>query len=632
MSEPLRVLLVEDSVNDAKLVVHELRRHDPLVHVERVETARAMRAALDTGAWDVIISDWKLPSFSGLGALQVLKEAQRHVAFIIVSGSVPDQAAVEAMRAGAHDYVFKDNLSRLAPVVEREVREGRARTALMKRRDEDQRFFDLSLDMLCIAGFDGYFKRVNPAWAATLGWSAEKLLATPYLDFVHPDDRQTTIDAEAQLADRAASVVGFENRYRCKDGKYCALLWTAAPFVEENLIYAAARDITARKKLEGQFLQAQKMEAVGRLAGGVAHDFNNVLSVVLSYTDLILEDLKTGDPLRDDISEIHQAGKRATELTRQLLAFSRQQVLQPQIVDLNGIIAGMEKMLRRLVREDVALSLMPARALGKVRVDPGQIEQIVMNIVVNARDAMPDGGTISIETEDVELDDGYAREHVDARAGRHVLLAISDTGIGMDADTRARVFEPFFTTKPKHEGTGLGLSTVFGIVQQSGGHVAVYSELDHGTTFKIYFPRTDLDETSVAAPVIVQGILTGTETILLVEDEDQVRVLARTILQRGGYNVLLAQNGGDALLVCEQYGAKIQLLLTDVVMPRMNGRQLAERVASVRPEMKCLFMSGYADNAIVNHGVLESDVAYLQKPFTPSALLRKVRDVLDAPG
>jgi PAS domain S-box-containing protein len=630
VSEPLRVLLVEDSADDATLVVHELRRHHPLLHVERVEDAPAMRAALDTGSWDVVLSDWQLPTFSGLGALQVLKEAQRHVAFIIVSGSVPDRAAVEAMRAGAHDYVLKDNLSRLAPAVEREVREGRARTALMKRRDEDQRFFDLSVDMLCIAGSDGYFKRLNPAWEATLGWRTEDLLATPWLDFVHPDDRQTTIDARARLADGSAKVIHFENRYRCADGRYCALLWTAAPFVEENLIYAAARDITARKKLEGQFLQSQKMEAVGRLAGGVAHDFNNVLSVVLSYTDLILDDLKVGDPLRDDIAEIHQAGKRATELTRQLLAFSRQQVLQPQIVDLNGIVGGMEKMLRRLVREDVSLSLLPTRPLGKVRVDPGQLEQIVMNIVVNARDAMPDGGSISIETANVELDDEFAREHVGTRAGRYVLLAVSDTGIGMDADTRARVFEPFFTTKAKHEGTGLGLSTVYGIVQQSGGSVSVYSEPGQGTTFKIYLPRSDLDATAVVTPIVAPRVLTGTETVLLVEDEDQVRVLARTILQRSGYNVLMAQNGGEAVLVCEQYPAKIQLLLTDVIMPRMSGRQLAERLAGIRPGMKTLFMSGYADNAIVHHGVLDSDVAYLQKPFTPSTLLRKVRDVLDA--
>jgi len=629
MTTPLRVLLVEDSVSDATLMVRELRRHHPQLHFERVEDAAAMRAALDSGPWDVIISDWHLPRFSGLGALEVVREARRHIAFIIVSGAVADDTAIEAMRAGAQDYVFKDNLSRLAPAIEREVREARIRAALMKRRDEDQRFFDLSLDMLCIAGIDGYFKRVNPAWEATLGWTTKELLATPWLDFVHPDDRQPALDATTQLADRGTKLIGFENRYRCRDGTYRTLLWTAAPFEEEGRIYAAARDITARKKLEAQFLHSQKMEAVGRLAGGVAHDFNNVLSVVLSYTDLMLEDLKAGDPLRKDVTEIHQAGQRATELTRQLLAFSRQHVLQPQIVDLNDVIADMEKMLRRLIREDVELVVTPAAHLGTVRVDPGQLEQIVMNIVVNARDAMPDGGTISIETANVEIDDEHARDHIDVRAGRYVRLAVADTGIGMDAGTRARVFEPFFTTK-KHEGTGLGLSTVYGIVQQSGGTVSVDSELGHGTTFKLYFPRTDLAKTSLAAPAVAQSMLTGTETILLAEDEHQVRTLARTILQRNGYTVLVAENAGEALLLCEQTAVQIQLLLTDVVMPRMSGRQLAERLANIRPEMKCLFMSGYADNALVHHGVLDPAVSYLQKPFTPASLLRSVRDVLDA--
>jgi two-component system cell cycle sensor histidine kinase/response regulator CckA len=389
------------------------------------------------------------------------------------------------------------------------------------------------------------------------------------------------------------------------------------------------RDTSERRRLEEQLLQSQKMEAIGRLAGGVAHDFNNLLTIINGYSALALDTLGTQSPMYDEIDEINKAGVRAASLTNQLLTFSRRQVLEPKVFNLNTIVSDMDRMLRRLIGEDIEFVTVLDPALASVRADPGHIEQAIMNLVVNSRHAMPAGGRLTIETANVDLDDAYARRHQGVVPGSYVMLAVSDTGIGMDEQTRVRIFEPFFTTKEQGEGTGLGLSMVYGFVKQSGGHIWVYSEPSKGSTFKIYLPQVRERADVIGHPQPRKPARGGSETILVVEDEESVRKLIHSILQKAGYIVLEAQNGHEALSLCESHTDPIHLLFSDVVMPQMSGPELARRLTSVRPEMNVLFMSGYTDNAVVLHGVLDAGTPFLQKPFTPAGLTSKVRDVLE---
>ena len=509
----INIVLLEDTPADAELVLRELKKLAVPPAVTWVHDREAFEQALRKATPDLIISDHNLTGFTGRAALGLARDLAPVTPFILVTGSLDDETAVEYMKAGANDYVLKDRLLRLPSAVTAALEQAKSRAAM--------------------------------------------------------------------------------------------------------------------RELERQLLQAQKMEAVGRLAGGIAHDFNNILTAIIGYADLLGEDPATSPDARADLDEIRRAAQRAAALTRQLLAFSRQQVLEPRVFDLNGLVANLEKMLRRLIGEDVELRTALHPDLGPVRADPGQIEQVLVNLVVNARDAMPQGGKITIETDAVELDETYASQHVSVVPGSYTMLAVSDTGSGMDEATRAKIFEPFFTTKAPGQGTGLGLSTVYGIVKQSGGNIWVYSEVGRGTTFKIYLPRVTAAAEAAPEPVVATDP-GGHETILLVEDSEGVHNLAVRVLRARGYTVLTAHSGAEAETVARTHQGPIHLLLTDVVLPQVGGPELAKRLAAQRPQLKVLFMSGYTDNSIVHHGVLAAGVSYLQKPFTPEGLARRVREVLGA--
>ena len=470
----------------------------------------------------------------------------------------------------------------------------------------------------------------NRAAETLYGWPAEEVIGRP-LPTVAQD-----MEDHLRMRDRALrgeAVRGVEVTRRRKDGASINISLSVAPLHDAagrvTGMLSIAADLTEMRQLEVQYRQAQKMEAVGRLAGGIAHDFNNLLTAIIGTTSLVLEDMGLESRARLDIQEIEKAAKRAAGLTRQLLIFSRQQVLEPRALDLNALVGNLEKMLHRLIGEDIELRTKPSAALGAVRADPGQIEQAIVNLVVNARDAMPKGGRLTIETADVELDRSYAAAHVPFQPGPYVLLAISDTGVGMDGATKARLFEPFFTTKEPGRGTGLGLATVYGIVKQSGGYVWAYSELGHGTTFKIYLPRVaetpERPESATGTPTPVRG----SETVLVVEDQEEVRKLTKRVLEGRGYAVLAARNGAEALEIVARHPTRIHLMITDVVMPGMNGRELAELACARRRDLKVLYVSGYTGEAVLQHRLLEAGVAFLQKPFTPDALARKTREVLD---
>ena len=513
-------------------------------------------------------------------------------------------------------------------------------SAILRKRNEDalraSELRNRSLVQSAVYGIyrsnaEGNFLEVNPAMVNMLGYSsADEVLALRMSRdvYVDPAERERLIRQHP----REARVDNVEVKWKRKDGKPITVRLSGraieGPKGDVEGFEMIAEDVTERRALEEQLRQSQKMEAVGRLAGGVAHDFNNLLTVIRGYSELMLDEFTSADPLRNEVEEIRKAADRAAGLTRQLLAFSRQQVMAPKVLDLNIVVSNMERLLKRLLGEDIHLGSVLAQDLGRVKADPGQLEQVIMNLAVNARDAMPKGGKLTVETANAELDQSYTHEHMGAKAGSYVMLAVSDTGSGMTAEVKQRIFEPFFTTKELGKGTGLGLSTVYGIVKQSEGYIWVYSEPGRGTSFKVYLPRVDAPADAHLEHSPSRTVHKGTETVLLVEDEDGVRALVRQVLAKHGYSVLEARHGGEALLHCERHAEDIHLLVTDVVLEQMSGTELASRLASLRPKMKVLYISGYTDDAILHHGVTQG-THFLQKPFTTESLARKIRQVLD---
>jgi PAS domain S-box-containing protein len=633
----VRILMLEDDASDAELIRRELGRLTPAPEVQRVTTEPAYVTALTEFQPQIILCDHNVPSFDGRRALQKARELRPDTPFILVTGSLDEETAVSYLKSGAIDYILKDRLVRLGPAVLEALEHARQRQALRRHEMLLRQIIDSNPNLIFVKDWDGRFVLVNRAMAEIYDTTVDRLIGKTDGDFnsnaeevAHflRDDREVMSSGRPKLISEepVTSPLTHETRWFQTIKVPLQMPGGATP-----TLLGVATEITERKQLEEQLLQAQKMEAVGQLAGGVAHDFNNILTAIVGYTDMLSADFAAGSRQLEDLEEIRKAARRAAALTRQLLAFSRKQVLEPRLIDLNAVISNLDKMLRSLIAENVVLQLRLATELASTRADPNQIEQVIMNLAINARDAMPGGGTLTIETANATLDQEYAAQHVSVIPGEYVMLAVTDTGCGMDEKTKARIFEPFFTTKPAGRGTGLGLSTVYGIVKQSGGNIWLYSEPGKGTTFKIYLPAVHAlpEDIGRGAPAAVDAGPGG--TVLVVEDDEQLRRLTHRALDALGYTVLEADRGKTALEIARRHKGRIDLLLTDVVMPDTNGRKLAETLRASRPGLKTLYMSGYPDGAIANQGLLEPGVAYLAKPFTTDAIARKVREVLSQP-
>ncbi|HWB32930.1 MAG TPA: response regulator [Acidobacteriaceae bacterium] len=615
------MLLIEDDKLDRMAIEAELASDmAPPVDLIVVDCFDAACQLLTERACDLVLADLHLADSSGLSTLERIHAAAPCLPVILLTGARDEEFAVEALRRGAQDILIKDRfaenrLSRtIRHAMERQdfIRElACSARALTESEARLKAVVHSTGDAMVIVNAEGRVSFANPAAALMFGCTETQFVGK---HFGVPVVTGQSTEVDILLPN---------GRTGCAEMRVTEIDWEGS-----RALLACLRDVTEQRQMEQQLRRAQKMDAIGQLAGGIAHDFNNILTIINAQSELALDTLHQLDPLRQPLTTIHEAGIRAARLTRQLLTFSRGEVVSPEILDVNEVIGSAFDMLSRAVDESIELTFSPASGLGTVKADRAHIEQIVLNLTVNGRDAMPDGGKITIETAMIRLDESYTRSHVTLLPGEYVQIAVTDTGHGMDEKTRARIFEPFFTTKGPDKGTGLGLATVFGIVQRYGGSIEVYSELSVGTCFKIYLPRIAGKPESVPAKSEDRK-WTGRETILLVEDNPEIRKLTGMVLRGGGYIVLEAGDGEEALEVVEKHRSSIHLLVTDAVMPRMGGRKLAELMQKRDPELSVLYVSGYAEDGIVRHGIVQKNAGFLQKPYSIKVFQHKVRELLD---
>jgi len=637
MNRHIKVLIVDDSADDAELVVMELRRGGFQPEHLRVDTPDSFTKALAGGAWDALIVDYRMPHFSAPAAMDIYEACGLDIPFIIVSAAIGEDLAVMAMKDGAHDYIMKDNLRRLPAAIERELREAEIRAA---RKSAEDALVDSETKLRLFAQFapsaiamldtDLRYVAVSDKWLEESKLTGQNIIGKYHFDLFP----QLTEQYLPILKKCLGGVVETHDEDRIVDsnGSIRWIKWEVRPWHkiggEIGGVIIAMEDITERKNLQAQFVQAQKMEAVGLLAGGVAHDFRNQLTIIKGYCELLLRDEKLGPDAREGLLQMLQAATRSTTITEQLLAFSRQQVLEPQVVQIDSLIKDLSKSFGTTVREDIRLNVITDSGGLNVRVDQAQFHQALINMVLNARDAMPAGGQLTIETSSAELDEEYARHHVGASAGPHVLITVSDTGVGMDSETQKHIFEPFFTTKPIGQGTGLGLSMVYGFVKQSGGHITVYSEPGNGTTFRIYLPCVVEPSVEARPSKYPPSLVRGSGTVLVVEDEAEIRKLVSRTLDECGYEVIEAGNSQEAISKAAAAEEKLDLLITDVIMMGMNGPQLAEQIRSTMPDIRVLYISGHSGKALTQHGLIEQGATLLPKPFSPRELTEIVAKIL----
>jgi PAS domain S-box-containing protein len=628
--EPASILVVDDDPGTLQSISAVLARCG-----HGVQTAREARAALElltSSSIDAAILDLHLPDVSGLALLQAIKTSAPTTEIIIITGYASATTAIQAINSDAFGYLTKPfEMDHLLETIDKALAKQRAERALSERTRSLESLIDTAAVAIVSLDSAGCVTTWSKAAEVMFGWKEHEVLGHPVPTI--PDAKRAEFDQATARNLRGEATLYESHRLR-KDGTLIDVLSSTAPIVDRqgraSGTLAVLVDITERKHVEEQLRQAMKMEGIARLAGGIAHDFNNLMTVITVRCHLVLGQLPADHPNRRDLKIIGDAGDRAASLTRQLLAFSRAQILESTVLDMNEVIADMKAVLESVLREDVDLIMDLDPSTGLVTADRAQLEQIILILAINARDAMPEGGQLTLGTRNVELDRAYVRRHLDARPGSYVELTVSDSGSGMDAATRARIFEPFFTTKDIGKGRGLGLAAAYGIIHQSHGHITVDSEPGQGTSFRIYLPRPE-ESAADATAIESGGAPRGNETVLLVEDEPSFRALARELLEMLGYTVLESKYVSDALRIAEQHAGTIHLLITDVVMPRMNGRALAKAVQGFRPAIKVLYMSGYTDNVIIHEGILDPGTPFLQKSLTPSKLARKVREVLDPP-